>query len=389
MQPHPISKKDDMMDTLQLRYFLALWHIKGIGFSAFKKLVQKFPSLQDFFALQSMELKHLGCSDSMIAEIKNPNWRHVDAILQWREEPNHHLLTYLDPLYPSQLNEISGAPPLLFAKGQLELINYSQLAIVGSRNPTSTGKQTAKAFAAFLAKKGLIITSGMALGIDAMAHEGALSVPGKTIAVLGTGIDIVYPKSNQHLAAAIAEQGLLISEFSLGMKALAQHFPRRNRIISGLSLGIVVIEAAIKSGSLITARYALEQGRDVFALPSSVHNPMAKGCHWLIKQGAYLIETIEEIWQELQQHTLNLISNQIINTKAIDFCLDQPYIVPELTDEQQKLLNFIGFDKISVNFLLEQTNLSIEQLNVLLLELELLGQIEAVPGGYQKVVVKN
>lgn len=374
------------MNPQELRDFLALWHIQGLGPATQKKILELYPDLREFFALPSKELKEIGFSDTVIAQINNPDWKQVDRALLWADKPNHSIVTFLCPAYPPQLHEIQSAPTLLFTKGILTSLSYSQLAIVGSRNPTEPGKHIAKTYASFLAQQGLSIVSGMALGIDRMAHEGALSCQGKTIAVFGTGIDVIYPNTHQKLADKICEQGLLVSEFPLGMQAYAHHFPLRNRIISGLSLGTFVVEAAIKSGSLITARYALDQGREVFAMPSSVHNPMAKGCHLLIKQGAHLVESVEDIWEALKNQSLKLYLNQIINNEALDFEQKQPHINYKLSKVQQQLLTLIGFDRMGVDTLLQQTTLSSHELSVTLLELELLGYLEAVPGGYQKKV---
>jgi DNA processing protein len=204
-----------------------------------------------------------------------------------------------DGRYPPLLREIPQAPPVLFVHGDPDCLRVPQLAMVGTRNPTPSGRETARQFAAHLAGAGMIITSGLALGIDAAAHQGALAGGGRTIAVMGTSLDRVYPAKHRDLARAIAERGALVSELPTGTPALAENFPRRNRLISGLALGVLVVEAALQSGSLITARLALDQGREVFAIPGSIHNPLAKGCHALIRQGAKLVETANDIVEEL------------------------------------------------------------------------------------------
>jgi len=210
-----------------------------------------------------------------------------------------HILTLHDPAYPALLKEIADPPPLLFVRGDPAVLSRPQLGIVGSRNPTPGGRSLAEDFARSLSRCGLVVTSGMALGIDAAGHRGALRGGGTTLAVAGTGPDRIYPARHRDLARAIVEQGAIISEFAPGTPALPSNFPRRNRIISGLSLGVLVVEAACRSGSLITARLAAEQGREVFALPGSIHNPLARGCHHLIRQGAKLVEDIEDIVEEL------------------------------------------------------------------------------------------
>lgn len=382
------------MQDNQLNYRLALWLIPEIGLVVQKTLLQQFPNLEEFFALPRFELKKMGFSDTCITHLNQPDWKKVEAMLAWAQKPQHHLLTILDAAYPENLRQIYSAPTVLFAKGDIHLLQHSQLAIVGSRNPTPAGLQIAKQYAEFLATQGLVITSGLASGIDGMAHQSVLEVSGKTIAVIGTGCDVIYPKHHTGLTEKIINNGLLISEFPLGTPPQPLNFPQRNRIISGLSLGTFVVEASIRSGSLITARYALEQGREVFAMPSSVHNPMAKGCHWLIKQGATLVESVEDIWQQIQQQHLNLAtsrppSNQTKNRIPLDFTQTNPHISKQLTELQHRLLNVMGFDRWNIETLSQQISLNIEQLSVVLLELELLGCIEAVPGGYQRANIRG
>jgi DNA processing protein len=223
----------------------------------------------------------------------------IAATLQWLADPRHHLLSVDDPAYPALLREIDDAPVLLYVSGRLDLLDRPALAMVGSRNPSPLGAQTARMFARSFSEAGLTVISGLALGIDTASHRGALDAIGSTIAVVGTGLDIVYPAKNRDLAAQIAERGTLVSEFPLGMSARPDHFPRRNRILSGLALGCLVVEANLRSGSLITARMAAEQGRDVFAIPGSIHSPLSKGCHLLIRQGARLTESAADVVQEL------------------------------------------------------------------------------------------
>ncbi len=379
------------MDHTQLKYFLALWLTPQIGPAIQKMILDQYPNLNDFFNLTRDELKQIGFKIDLIDKIKQPDWKTVDATLEWAEQPQQHLITFLDEAYPEQLIQTQSAPTILLARGNIDLLKCAQLAIVGSRNPTQSGLQIAKHYSSFLAHQGLVITSGLALGIDAMAHQAALNITGKTIAVLGTGVNVIYPKQHQTLTEKIITTGLIVSEFPLNAPAQASNFPRRNRIISGLSLGTFVVEASIRSGSLITARYAAEQGREVFAMPSSVHNPMAKGCHWLIKQGANLIESVEDIWQQIQQPITKFQKNQrfnskILNSSALDFSLTQLHINKTVTKIQQHLLDIIGFDTIGIQAISKYTSLNIEQLSVVLLELELLGYIVAVPGGYQKTI---
>lgn len=228
----------------------------------------------------------------------------VDATRAWLAQPGHHLLTLHDPRYPPLLAQLPDAPLLLYIKGRIELLARPLVAVVGSRNASMQGKANAQAFARALSQAGLGVVSGLALGIDTAAHEGALPWQGSTIAVIGTGIDRVYPARNRALAHRIAAEGCIVSEYPLGMPPVAANFPRRNRIISGLAAGVLVVEAAAQSGSLITAQLAAEQGREVFALPGSIHSALAKGCHQLIREGAQLVETVDEVLQALHASPL-------------------------------------------------------------------------------------
>ncbi|WP_221899747.1 DNA-processing protein DprA [Bathymodiolus platifrons methanotrophic gill symbiont] len=246
------------------------------------------PPPEQLFAESRETLIKLGLRTQTIDAIKKADWDSVEQDLLWREQKDNHILLFTDTDYPSQLKEIPDPPPILFARGDVDLMQFPQLAIVGSRNPSSSGLQMATDFASSLATTGFTITSGLALGIDAASHRGALAVQGKTIAVTGTGLDRVYPATHKELATEIANTGVLVSEFPPGTSAKANHFPRRNRIISGLCVGLLVVEAAKHSGSLISARMALEQNREVFAIPGSIYNPLARGCNALIREGAKL-----------------------------------------------------------------------------------------------------
>jgi DNA processing protein len=272
------------------------------------------------------------------------------------------------------LREIPDPPVLLYCSGNRELLTTPQIAIVGSRSCTPGGAQTAYKFAAALAQSGVTVTSGMALGIDTEAHRGALSTTGRTIAVTGTGLDRIYPSSNKNLAYDIHQHGLLISEFALGSGPAGFHFPRRNRIISGLSVGTLVVEATIRSGSLITAQQALEQGREVFAIPGSINNPHARGCHHLIRQGAKLVDQVTDIIEEISSLFGYLdIKNRVEITKTETSTLDQP---------EQNLLDAIGYEAVNIDQLVERSGLTIEQLSSMLLALELNDHIQSLPGGF-------
>lgn len=297
----------------------------------------------------------------------------VDAMIEWADNKAHSILDLSSVNYPQQLANIVRPPKFLFVKGQVASLFQPQIAMVGSRYPTPTGLDTAYAFARDLTEQGYVITSGLALGIDAMSHRGALDAAGQTIAVLGSGIENIYPKQHLRLAAEIAEQGAVISEFPIYAAPKAHHFPIRNRIISGLSLGVLVAEAKLKSGSLITTRYALEQGREVFAIPGSIHNPMAKGCHHLLRQGACLVQTTADILQELPPAPVEAK----LGKKSIpDICC--------LDKDKQKLVKCVGYEATSVDILIKRSEFPAHLVNSLLVELELAGFIHTVPGGYMR-----
>ena len=271
------------------------------------------------------------------------------------------------------LKEIADPPSILYVQGDIELLSQWKIAIVGSRNPSRSGRDTAFEFGCFLAQGDIAICSGMAMGIDAAAHQGALSGRGKTIAVVGTGLDRIYPAKHRDLAHDIVENGLMISEFPLGTPPRPENFPRRNRIISGLSLGTLVVEAATKSGSLITARQALEQGREVFAIPGSIHNPLARGCHQLIREGAKLVETASDIIEELGAlAAVSLPTAASFEADKSDHELDGDY---------QVLLDCLAYDPIEVDSLIQQSGLTADAVSSMLLLLELQGQVESLPGG--------
>ena len=298
----------------------------------------------------------------------------IDYDLSWLAQENNLAITINDPDYPSQLKEIADPPPILFVRGNPEILPLPQIAIVGSRNPSSLGEETAFNFAKTLCRQGFVITSGLALGIDAASHRGALNANGNTVAVAGTGLDRIYPARHKELATEIVNNGVMISEFPPGTTAKANHFPRRNRIISGLCQGLLVVEAAKQSGSLITARMALEQNREVFAIPGSIHNPLARGCNALIREGAKLVETTQDILEELNQYYQE--DNKLL-----------PYTMESMLDlEQQTLLNRVMFSPTSIDNLVENTGESVEAISSMLLILELQGYLEATAGGcYMRV----
>jgi len=296
---------------------------------------------------------------------------------EWLEHPDHHLIPVDNPLYPELLRNCPHAPQQLWIKGDPEVLAMPQLAIVGSRNATPGGVESAQQFAAYLAGCGLTVTSGLALGVDAAAHRGALAANGLTVAVLGNGPDEIYPRTNHDLAQQISSNGALVSEFPPGTPVRRNQFPQRNRIIAGLSLGTLVVEAGINSGSLITARFAGDYGREVFAIPGSIHNPLAKGCHRLIRQGAKLVEQAADIIEEIGFLARALTPESRPQTDRSKL----PETAISADPDHAELLKQMGFDPVTVDGLISRSGLTAEQLSSMLLILELQGKVEALPGG--------
>jgi len=367
-------------DRYNLHYWLALWHVPGIGPKSFARAIASYPHLQDLFSCTGAQLKQLGFNEKSIAHIRQPNWQQIEREIHWSTQPQQHIVTWNDSNYPKLLKEISSSPPILYVKGDVNVLNSQQLAMVGSRHPTPTGKETAAKFSKALSLLGLTITSGLAYGIDITSHRACLQTTGKTIAVMGCGIDCIYPKRHAHIAAEIVERGALVSEYPLGLLPIAKNFPRRNRIISGLSLGVLVIEAALKSGSLITAHYALEQNREVFAIPSSIHNSLAKGCHALIREGGVLVETIQHIIEQLP-FELSLQSRQMQASETPPDA-KKSHI---LDINQKKLMTCVGFELTPIDTMVERSGFSVSKISAMLPMLELQGVIRSIPGGYMRV----
>lgn len=340
--------------------------IPGLGAQGLRALLSAFGTPDRIYATPMAELRKIVSEPVARLIIGGPDITAIQPTLTWLAQPGNHLISLADAAYPRALLEIPDPPPLLYAKGRIELLNIPALAIVGSRNATPQGEKTAEEFAHALSDGGYCIVSGLALGIDGAAHRGALKGCGSTIAVVGTGLDIVYPARHRQLAHQISEQGLLVSEFPLGTPSMAQNFPRRNRIISGLCRGCLVVEAHLQSGSLITARLAAEQGREVFAIPGSIHSPVAKGCHLLIKQGAKLVESMQDILEELGE------------------AAPPAETAVELADEP--LLIHLGYDPVGMDELVVRSGLTSENLSAMLLMLELEGKVASLPGGrYQRI----
>ena len=363
------------MQEQNLRYWLALVRTSGIGPTKGKLLLDSLGSIDAIFQATPATLKNLGLGSKTITNIIKPQWELVAQDLEWLKQPENNLITIEDELYPQLLREISDPPLALFVVGDPKLLATPQIGIVGSRNPSHAGLDNAYDFAKYLAQIDLTITSGLALGIDTESHKGALAVSGKTISVLGTGIDKIYPASNKSLAKQIlAGDGAIISELPPGIPPKAENFPRRNRIISGLSTGVLVIEATIRSGSLITARLATEQGREVFAIPGSIHNPLARGCHQLIRQGAKLVETAQDVVEEL--------GPLIACTKTNDFKV--PKLANKLDSTHQNLLNYVDYELTPIDLIIERSSLNAGTVSSMLLTLELQNHIKAIAGGYVK-----
>ena len=328
----------------------------------------------DLSALSENMLIRAGVSSTAAKLLLRPDSA-LDPAREWLEQPGNQLLTLISPEYPPLLREIPDPPDTLFPRGHYQVLQIPQLAMVGSRNPTPAGEITAQSFARYFAGRGLAITSGLATGIDAASHSGALDADGITVAVCATGLDLTYPAVNKTLAARIAERGALISEFPLGSAPRRHHFPRRNRIISGLAVGTLVVEAARRSGSLITARTALEQGREVFAVPGSIHNPMARGCHRLIRGGAKLVETAEDVLEEIS----GLVGAQL--EQAGEPPEAPPVSEDPLDSDYIRLLDSMGFEPVNQDTLVERSGLTAAEVSSMLLILELRGTVAAGHGG--------
>jgi len=320
--------------------------------------------------------------------LRSPDLDCIEPDLTWLRQPDNHFITRDDPLYPPLLREIPQPPAALFVHGQAETLVQPQVAIIGSRHATEGALRNTRDFASELARQGLTVTSGMALGVDGASHQAALDAGGTTIAVTGTGLDIVYPAAHRQLAHRIARHGALVSEFPLGTAAAASHFPRRNRLIAGLSLGTLVCEAGLKSGSLITARLTMEMNRPVMAIPGSIHNPLARGCHQLIKQGARLVESPQEILEEIRPMSQRLAADLKKRLESAETSQKSPSVLdsPEqlaysaASPEQRKILNLIGFDPTPIDQIISKSGLTANEVSSILLLLELEGTVESLPG---------
>lgn len=347
---------------INLENWLALLHTPGVGPIKFLRYLKDDPELIS------------------LPKIAKPNIKKIEQDLEWAyKNSNANIITYVDYRYPDILKQIYSPPPVLYVLGKEELLSRPQLAIVGGRNATQLGTEIAMSFAQQFVKYGLIITSGLACGIDSAGHRGAMQA-GSTIAVAAHGLDTIYPASNEALAREILDKGCFVSEHPVGTRPLAARFIQRNRIISGLSLGVLVIDAALPSGSLSTAGYAKEQNREVFAIPGAINNPKTRGCHMLIKQGAKLVESVEDVLEELA----NLFNCDIRDKNSSPTSTEK--LTGCLSEEQKTLLGCFGTDTLSSDELLVLTSLNSKELSAALVQLELGGLIKSVPGGYMKKV---
>ena len=342
----------------------------GLTHEAFRQLLGAFGDPQEVLGADRADLAAASSDRAARAVLSPAPVELLARVSDWLEDPSNQIVTLGDTAYPQALLDAPDPPPLLYAKGRVELLNVPAFSIVGSRNATEQGVRHAEAFGRALSDAGLTIVSGLALGIDAAAHRGGLAGASSSIAVVGTGLDTVYPARNRDLAHALAENGCIVSEFALGTAPIASNFPRRNRIISGLGCGCLVVEAALSSGSLITARLANEQGKDVFAMPGSIHSPLTKGCHALIKQGAKLAETAADILEELK---LEASPQQLAGSASV-------------AQESDLLLAHLGFDPCDFDTLAARMGLAPGAVAELLTRWEIEGVVEALPGGrYQRV----
>jgi DNA processing protein len=375
-----------LLSDARLAAWLRLERAGGIGPRTGFKLLQAFGGVEAIFAVGADGLAaHLGPAQAraLCAPPSGELQRLIEATLRWREQPGHHVLALGGPGYPELLAHIPDPPLLLYIKGHVELLASPMLAMVGSRNASAQGKANALAFAESLSGAGLCIVSGLALGIDAAAHEGALKGSGSTVAVVGTGPDLVYPARNRVLCERIGLDGCIVSEYPVGTPPLPGNFPKRNRIISGLAAGVLVVEAAVQSGSLITARQAAEQGREVFAIPGSIHAPLAKGCHILIREGAKLVDTAADV---LEAMALSPLARWPAHARTQTQRSDQPAdAVPAGTEA---LLAALGHDPVEPDNLVISLGIGPALLSSQLLALELAGLLERRPGGRVQRVVK-
>jgi len=376
----PINEIDQPINhDNHARYWLALKFIPRLSIQNKLELVKSFGLMKLFSS--PPDKASVTITEKQYQALISPDWQRIEDIIEATKSCGGVIVSYSDGAYPSLLKQIYDPPLVLFTKGNVQCLNAAQVAIVGSRNSSAHAREAAFDFSHYLANQGVVITSGLALGIDASAHKGVIAANEKTIAVVATGIDKVYPSRHKKLSQdIIANKGCIVSEFLPGTEPKPGHFPKRNRIISGLSQGVLVVEATIKSGSLITARCALEQNREVFALPSNINNPQAKGCHWLIKQGAKLVDDVADIIEELKlpaDNGLNLNRNKDKDKESKKTC--------EQGLCNDPMLASVGYEITPVDTVVSRSKLPIDVVLTRLTMLELKGLVTAVPGGYLRV----
>ena len=380
MNKHRTKSTGNAEHRSTLKSWLFLRHTPGLGDITFHTLLEIFGTVEAIFNASHKQLSALAIKPRVINALINETKPDISADLKWNLEDNHHIITLFDEAYPAQLKELPDAPPILYVRGDPDYLKQPQLAMVGTRNPTAAGRYTAKEFASYLSNAGITITSGLASGIDGASHEGALQGLAGTIAVVAHGLDIVYPAQHQKLAQRITEHGAVISEMPVGTQPQRGLFPRRNRLISALALGTLVIEAAQKSGSLITARCANEQNKEVFAIPGSIHNPMSRGCHRLIRQGAKLVETADDILEEL---CIPLQQTTLYPEKPEKNIQENPKDLRQTLDpDHQKLLKCLAYEPASIDELVRSSNFTAAEVASMLLILELEGIIVCQDGHY-------
>ncbi len=388
---HPRTQQLTAADDLAA--WIRLTAVTGVGPDRQRGLLAAFGLPERIFAASRSALVGVVGAEAADALLAPPPQSWIERAQAWADEPDSHLVTLADSRYPRALLDIADPPVLLYVKGDPALLQGPGLAVVGARSATAQGEANAEAFARALSEQGFTIVSGLALGIDAAAHRGALAGQGRTVAVVGTGVDRIYPARNAALAREIAAAGAIVSELPLGTSALRHNFPRRNRIIAGLAEGVLVVEAAVNSGSLITARLATESGREVFAIPGSIHSPLARGCHRLIREGAKLVETAEDVVEELRgrlgwgpgpsQAPRRATASSRARSAPPEPAAQQGLA---LDGEAARVLRAIGHDPVDIDTLAPRCGLTVDALYAILLPLELDGHVARLPGGrFQRV----
>ena len=366
----------------KIENWLALLRVPGLLPDQYHLLLNVFGSPDKVLSASAASLGRLGLKSTTSRAILAADTGSIEADLEWLQHEHHHVISFHDARYPELLKTITSPPPLLFVRGDPDFLQLPQLAMVGSRTPTASGRKTAQEFASHLSKAGICITSGLARGIDAACHQGALEGIAGTVALVAHGLDIVYPAAHRNLAEAVSQNGAIVSEHPIGTRPLKAYFPRRNRIISGLSLGTLVVEAALKSGSLITARHALEQDREVFAIPGSIHNPLARGCHQLIRQGAKLVETADDILEELSAR----LPAELASTAAPPAAgTGEDQLSLALDPDHQKLLKCLAYEPMPIDELVNRSGFAASEVASMLLILELEGCVVSESGLYTRV----